>query len=61
MSFDPVIRKSLFFFFFSGGDKPNLSYTKGKGAALRRLGDKSEGTEPPPDQKESLKSFVHVH
>ena len=40
----------FFFFFFVGDDKPNLSYTKGKGAGLRRPRDKSEGTEPPPDQ-----------
>ena len=40
-------------FFFFGDDKPNLSYTKGKGAGLRRPRNKPEGTEPPPDQPDA--------
>ena len=42
--------KLFVFIFFFGDDKPNLSYTKGKEAGLRRSRNKPEGIEPSPDQ-----------
>ena len=36
--------------FFFKDDKSNLSYTKGKGADLRRLRDNPKGTKPPSNQ-----------
>ena len=48
-----IVNSSLSYsdwFFFIGDDKPNLSYTEGKGAGLKRSRNKSEEIEPSPDQ-----------